>query len=177
VAWAAALLALTVSADEAGWRGADGNPLPDSSSRKFADGFGVWLIATSAPQKLPSTQMRTRLADALAGEKRVLPRGDSLVPMIFVLNPGRDASGNANLSCGVKFARPDGSHERSYALRCLTAPIDGGSYDLRQATVPVEFVAAPGDATGTWSIEAVVYDRVRDKSVSVTTTFELADAV
>ena len=173
----AAFLALSVAADDAGWRDSEGKPLADTGARRFANGFGAWLIARSSPATAPPSQSRARLADAVANEKRVLARGEALVPVIFVLNAGRDASGNADVSCGLRFTRPDGSEERSYALRCVTGPIEGGTEDLRQAPVPIEFFATPEDAAGTWSIEAVVYDRVRDRTITVATSFELSDAV
>ena len=78
------------------------------------------------------------------------------------------------MTCALRFTRPDGSEEKSYAMRCLDAA-DGGDASPRQAMMPVEFFADAGDPAGAWKVEVVVHDRKRPATIAVSTTFELVD--
>ncbi len=83
--------------DEAIWKDADGNAVPNTEFRASKEGFGGWLFITPDAGKekwetSPETVPRFNTADKVG-------RGERLFILIFFSNPKLDGQNNADITC------------------------------------------------------------------------------
>src|SRR5262245_54364507 len=144
-----AMLALAAcsiaTAQDFGWRDANGNPTPDTDSRKSSNGLAGWLLTTSDPDWEAKWNTPEHEIPTFAGAETV-KRGESIFTLIFIVNPKPDAKGQVNVSCDVKVTRPNGTtsiDEKN--VDCLKGELQGNPHNLRLAAPVLGFVGEPAD--------------------------------
>src|SRR5438046_8061111 len=95
-------------AAETAWHSRDGKPIPDTESRKSANGFGASLVVTpdedwetkwnTPPETVPTFR-----------EARTVKRGGVVTILIFFANPQTDSRNTANVLCELSLLRTDAS--------------------------------------------------------------------
>ena len=163
----------SASADEFGWRGNDGKPVPDAEFRKSSKGFAGMLLTTSDPDWEAKWNTPEHVAPTFK-EATTVRRGETVFTLVFLVNPKVGAKGEVDVSCDLKVTRPDGTtsvDEKNVV--CLKGPILGGQYNMRLAEPVLGFVGEDTDPIGTWQVDVTLRDVPREVTLSLHTTFEL----
>lgn len=169
------MLSTAIANDEGGWLDRNGNPVPDSDEMKSAGGFGGWLVVTpdedwEAEWNTPSEHVPNFKT---IKEVRV---GEALAILPLFINPKLDSNGFARVQCDIRIVRPDQTISIDETnLNCFTYKLttDPGSVWL-SALIP-KYIGEPGDPKGTWIVELVLRDMVRDITIPLKTSFTLID--
>jgi hypothetical protein len=156
-----------------GWRDSDGKPAGDTESMKSKDDFGGSLLATTDEdwEKKWNTPPETKPNFKKAG---IVPYGKKIYILTFFANPKLDQQGKANVRCDLRILAPTGkvSLEQKDET-CFAGAIQGSPYALRLSAPVVAFSGDPDDPPGTWAVEVMLRDAVRNTELPLRTTFEL----
>ncbi|MGK5080058.1 hypothetical protein [Janthinobacterium sp. HLX7-2] len=157
----------------AGWRDSGGRPVAEMEAMKSKDDFAGSLLATTDEdwEKKWNTPPETKPNFNKAG---IVPYGKKVYILTFFANPKLDQLGKANVRCDFRILAPTGkvSHEQKDAT-CFAGAIQGSPYALRMSAPVVAFSGDPDDPPGTWRIEVMLRDAVRNVELALGTTFEL----
>ncbi|WP_455925859.1 hypothetical protein [Pseudomonas putida] len=165
---------LACSSAHAGyWKDADGNPTPDTESRRTVDEFGGSLLLTTdldwekkwntSPETIPHFR-----------EASVVSEGQKLFTLIFLANPKLSANQEANVTCDLKVTKPDGSLAVDQkAAVCLKQRLAGKPDNLYLAAPVIAFNGEPNDPRGVWQVEVSVKDNVRHVVLPLKAAFTL----
>ncbi|TFW31318.1 hypothetical protein [Massilia horti] len=156
-----------------GWRDSAGKLIGETVSMKSRDDFSGWLLATTDDDwekkwnTSPDTTPSFNKADAV-------PYGKKIYILPIFANPKLDQQGNANVRCDLRVVAPTGkvSFERKDAI-CAAGTMEGIPYALRLSTQAVAFSGDPDDPPGTWVVEVMLRDVVRNVELPLRTSFEL----
>lgn len=155
------------------WRDSDGKPVGETESMKSKGDFAGSLLATPDDdwEKKWNTPPETQPHFNMAG---VVPYGKKVYILTFFVNPKLDQQGKASVRCDIRILAPTGkvSTEQKDAT-CFSGGIQGSPYAQRLSTTVVTFWGDPGDPPGTWAVEVVLRDTVRNVELPLRTTFEL----
>ena len=167
------LLGAAAFAQDSAWKDEDGNPVPESESRKSQDGFSGMLLVTPDQDWQEKWETPESHIPRFTEAERVSV-GGVLTIMIFFSNPLEDQSGSARVQCDLRVIRPD----RTYSVdlngaECFSGSLAGRPHNVRLSGVLLQFVAEPTDLPGTWTTEVRLTDVVRDVHLDMRTTFEL----
>jgi hypothetical protein len=155
------------------WKDANGNPTPDTESRRTVDEFGGSLLLTAdqdwekkwntSPETVPHFQ-----------ETSVVTQGQKLFTLIFLANPKLNANQEANVTCDLKVTKPDGSLAVDQkAAVCLQQRLAGKPNNLYLAAPVIAFSGEPEDPRGVWKVEVSVKDNVRNVELPLKVAFTL----
>ncbi len=160
-------------AAETAWHSRDGKPIPDTESRKSADGFGASLVVT--PDEDWETKWNTPPETVPTfSEARTVKRGGVVTILIFFANPKTDARNAANVRCDLRVLRPDGSFSiNANDVVCMEGELKGNPAFVRLAAPVLKFVGEPQDPLGEWRVEVSVKDVLRQTSLHLKTSFTL----
>jgi hypothetical protein len=174
---ALASLALTVfstarvhAEDTFGWRDADGKPLPDTESRKSSKGFGGSMLLTPDKDWREKWERAENPSYTTTEDVRL---GETVMALVFFVNPANDKGGNIHIDCHFKVTRPDGSISQDHDLApCAEGKLEGDPYDLRLIQAAAGFMGEATDVPGEWTIQVKLTDQVRHATVDLVTRFE-----
>lgn len=155
------------------WHSHDGKAIPDTESRKSANGFGASLIVTpdenweakwnTPPETVPTFR-----------EARTVKRGGAVTILIFLANPKIDERNTASVRCDLRVLRPDGSFSiNANDVVCMEGPLKGSPTSVLLAAPVLKFVGEPQDPLGEWRVEVSIRDVVRQTSLQLKTSFTL----
>jgi hypothetical protein len=155
------------------WRDGEGKAVADSDSMKSKGDFGGSLLATTDDdwkqkwETPPETKPHFTKADTVAYGKKVHI-------LTFLVNPQLDPKGNANVRCDFRITAPTRKvvHEQKDVV-CLEGPMEGSPYLMRLAGTVIGFSGDPGDPAGTWTVNVLLKDTVRNVELALRTSFEL----
>ena len=142
------------------------DPRPDFSLRGAADAaasrreaaFGGSIHITT------DADWRRQWADARGAmpqftEASSIARGTRVWVLVFFSNAHSDRGGEINVTCDLRFLRPDGTAAyEGKDLSCYKGRVEGPTGNLRLATQQIEFVGDKNDAPGTWRVEVKLRD-------------------
>jgi hypothetical protein len=173
----AALLLLALFAGplgaEAGWKNKDGEPVPETESRKSVAGFGGLLVVT--PDKNWQEKWNSPDAPQFSGASTVEKGGELFILTIFT-NPQLDASGAANITLDIDVRRPDGSAStHAEGAVCFQGELRGPLHNVYLCGPVVEFIGEPSDPVGEWSVRIKLIDNIRKVEVPLSATFTLVN--
>jgi len=158
------------------WRDRAGKPAPNVDARKSLRGFGSWLIVTSDGDWEAKWNIPDEQATPTFKEAESLRYGDTVVALVFIGNPRRDARGDVNVRCDFRVTRPNGSISVDQRdLSCLSGHLPGDPLSLRLATHTLKFVGEKGDPLGTWNFDVAVHDAESGVVLNLHTSVELRD--
>ena len=169
--WTALLLCPINAMAQAGWHDMDGKPIPDSPSLKSNGGFGAMVLVT--PDKdwqekwntPPETAPRFR-------EATDVEAGGELFILSFLVNPGVDASGMANVTCDFMVVRPDGSKSTDTTdMPCFVTKLASDPRSVYLSAASLKYVAEPADPRGVWKVRITMRDNVRGVTLPLETSF------
>jgi len=155
------------------WHDRDGKAIPDTESRKSANGFGASLVVTpdedweakwnTPPETVPTFR-----------EARTVKRGGAVTILIFFANPKTDARNTINVRCDLRVLRPDGSFSiNANDVVCMKGPLRGSPTSVRLAAPVLKFIGEPQDPLGEWRVMVSVKDVLRETSLQLETSFIL----
>lgn len=157
----------------AGWHDSGGKPVAETEVMKSKDDFGGSLLATTDDnwEKKWNTPPETKPNFNKAG---IVPYGKKIYILTFFANPKLDQQGKANVRCDLRISAPTGkvSFEQKDAT-CFAGAMQGSPFALRLSAPVVAFSGDPDDPAGTWSVEVMLRDAVRNVELPLRTTFEL----
>lgn len=155
------------------WRDSNGNPSPDTESRRSVGEFGGSLITTSDPdwQKKWNTSPETI---PVFNEVKVVTQGERIFTLIFFANPKLNANYEANITCDLKVIMPDGieSFNQRDAV-CFQGGLKGKPNNLYLAAPVIDFIGEPNDPTGIWTVDITLKDNLRKVVMPLKTAFTL----
>ncbi|BBJ00486.1 hypothetical protein FGKAn22_21780 [Ferrigenium kumadai] len=156
-----------------GWRDSGGKSVAETESMKSKDDFGGSLLATTDEdwEKKWNTPPETKPNFNRAG---IVPYGKKIYILTFFANPKLDQQGKANVLCDFRIFAPTGKVSLEQKdVTCFTGTIQGSPSALRLSAPVVAFSGDPNDPAGTWSVEVMLRDAVRNVELPLRTTFEL----
>lgn len=156
-----------------GWQDINGNPVGESESMKSKDGFGGSLLATTDEdwEKKWDTLPETKPNFNMAG---TVPYGKKVFILTFFVNPKLNQQGKANVRCDLRIIAPTGKvFLEQKDVTCFEGIIQGSPYAMRLSAPVIAFSGDPDDPPGTWAIEVMLRDAVRNTELPLRTTFEL----
>jgi hypothetical protein len=163
-----------IGAQEFFWRDERGQPAPATDARKSERGFGGWLVITSDGDWEAKWNVPKGLATPAFNEADSLKLGESVVALIFIVNPLPNAAGNGNVRCDLRVTRPNGSVSvEQRDLPCLQGPLPGDPLDIRLAAHTLQFVGEAGDPLGTWVFHVTLRDVERGVLLNLSTSVDL----
>jgi hypothetical protein len=155
------------------WRDSSGKPVPESDSMRSANDFAGSVLVTPDEDwekkwnTPPDTKPNFNRAD-------VIPYGKKVFVLIFFANPKLDATGKADVRCNLKMSAPTGKVTlKQDNVTCFAGRLMGSPYHLRLSAPVIAFSGDPGDPPGTWVVEVLLRDAVRDVALPLRTTFTL----
>jgi hypothetical protein len=166
-------LGTSALAQEAGWRDAHGQPVPETEARRSVNGLGGFLLVT------PDANWREKW-DTPANtvphfnEAKTVERGQQVFVLIFFSNPKKRGDGRADLTCDLDAVRPDGSvssHQENAV--CYQGELRGDAYAMYLATPVIGFTGDPDDPAGTWTVRVSLKDNVSKTVLPLKTSFTL----
>lgn len=135
--------------------------------------FGGSIIVTT------DTDWRTQWKSANGAmpsfkEAGTITRGQKVSVLVFFRNARPDAKGELNVTCDLRFVRPDGTAAvEQKNLPCFRGRIEGSPGNLRLAAQQIDFVGDAKDPPGTWRVEVKLKDQVRESEVPLLAVFTL----
>ena len=155
------------------WKDSNGNPYPDTESRRSVGEFGGSLLITSDPdwEKKWDTSPETI---PVFNEAKVATQGKWIFTLIFFANPKLNANHEANITCDLKVIRPDGTESiNQQDIVCFQGRLKGESNHLYHAAPVINFIGEPGDPTGIWTVDITLKDNLRKVVVPLKAAFTL----
>ena len=160
---------------EGGWIDRSGNPVPNRDDLKSIRGFGGWLVVTpdsdwEAKWNTPKEHVPNF---STADEVKV---GEVLTILPLFINPKPDANGVVQIQCDIRIVRPDQSisiDEKN--LDCFKYKLSSDPRSIWLSTIIPKYVGDPTDPKGSWQVEVVLRDMVRNVEVPLKTRFTLID--
>lgn len=165
--------AAVATAQDGLWKNDRGEAQPDTASRQSKNDFGGWLFATTdedwqAKWRTPPSHVPR------FNEAKAVRIGQKVFVLIFFANPALTSENKASIRCDLKIARPDNTTSiDARNLACFDGPIDGSPYSVFLSAPVIEFVGEAGDPLGTWVVEVVLTDALRDTTLALRTSFVL----
>ena len=156
---------------QSGWHDMDGNPLPETESRRSQDGFSASLVVTpdrdwqakweTPPETVPHFSEATEVSE-----------GGELTVLTFLSNPLLSAAGMTDVACDFIVTRPDGSKSiNEIDMPCFNYELQTDPGHVYLTTASLKYVAEPSDQRGTWMVAVTVKDRVRGVTLPLRTSF------
>jgi len=165
---------LVYGGDRNGWRGPDGNKLPDTEFRKVNNDFAGQLLIT------PDTDWQTKWKTSpdtvpYFRESNKARIGQELAILTFFANPIIDDKGNVNVVCSIKVTRPNGTISvNQRGIACMKGKLEGAPANIRLSPAVIKFLGEQGDPLGTWFVEVEIEDVNRSTKLQLKSYFELA---
>lgn len=157
------------------WKDEHGQPVQETESQKSAADFGGWVLVT--PDK--DWEEKWETPDDTTPHYNVTSKlavGETVMTLIFFVNPAIDKAGNAEIRCDLKVTRPSGSISVDIKnAECYKGPIHGDPYALRLSHGLLGFVGEENDEKGEWITDVRLTDIVRGVSLDLRTRFVLVD--
>ena len=156
-----------------GWVTKDGKPVPNTNNMKSINGFGGWLIIT--PDKNWEEKWDTpSYTTPHFSEASEVEYGENLTILTFYINPLVDASGNINITCGVKIVRPNNTISLNQQnIKCINTKLKGSPRNIRLSPVVIKYSGDKGDPAGEWLVEVNINDKNRGVSIPLKSRFTL----
>lgn len=155
------------------WRNSNGEPTSEKESMKSKDDFGGLLLATTDDdwEQKWNTPPENKPKFTKAGS---VPYGKNIYILTFFANPKLDQQGKAEVRCDLRLLDPTGhvALQKKNTI-CYAGALQGSPYAQRLSAPILAFSGEPGDPDGTWSIEVILRDTVRQVELPLRTTFVL----
>jgi hypothetical protein len=150
----------------------DGKAARNTASMKSQNGFGAQLFLTENAKVFqdwnkPETPKITPVEKA----RRNVP----ILTVILFAEPGTDTAGNANVTCDIVVRKPDGEiygqqkdtvvWRHKYLAHSHALQLSEGYMGIR---------IEPKDPSGTYTVEVIVRDHIKNIQLPLKTTFEVA---
>ena len=167
-----ALLMLTTHLPSvAGWIDREGNPLPDTESRKSIGEFGAHLILTDKEHEafqhwnIPSAVVDLSTTDEIK-------RNDFISALIIFSGCSANKEGNCNLIVKFRIVQPDGSIYADLPIQeaWVNKPAPGKS--LQMSVGYVEVRIEDDEPLGVYQVFADVTDQNSGKAISLSSKFK-----
>ncbi|HEX2655802.1 MAG TPA: hypothetical protein VHN11_19425 [Xanthobacteraceae bacterium] len=156
------------------WIDRSGKRAPDTESRRSKDGFGGWLLITS-DQDWAEKWRTPQSATPEFKEATKLKRGDTAFVLIFFGNPRRGENNVADVSCDIRFTRPNQTTSISQQdIECFRGPIGMDPMSVFLSAPVIKFVGEAGDPLGRWTVEVTLHDKLRKVDIPLRASFDLA---
>jgi hypothetical protein len=164
---------LVASAEDFGWRDKEGNPAPDTDSRKISQGFAGWILTTSDADWQAKWNTPEHETPSFAAADKV-HRGQTIYTLIFLANPKAGDDGKVDVRCDLRVTRPNGTLSIDQSdVECLKGVLQGSPNNVRLAAPVLGFVAEASDPIGTWKVDVTLRDVPRGASMDLHSSFEL----
>ncbi|MET0290826.1 MAG: hypothetical protein ABW136_00585 [Steroidobacteraceae bacterium] len=147
----------------------------ETASRRAPDGFAASMLLTSDADWRAKWNTPTSTTPEFTRVDSV-KRGTPIWLLVFFANAKTDAAGAAQITCDIRFTRPDGKIALDQKdVSCLRGKLGSSPRNVFLAAQNIEFNGDAGDPTGTWQVGVTVRDRLRGTGLPLFTTFTLRD--
>lgn len=160
-------------AQSGGWIDGSGQRVADSESMKSANDFAGSVLVTTDEDWLKkwNTPPDTKPDFNKAG---TVPYGKKVFVLIFFANPKLDARSHANVRCDLRISSPTGKADVDRKDEtCYAGPIKGDPHNVYLSASVMAFSGDAGDPPGTWVVDVLLRDALRNIELPLRTTFEL----
>lgn len=166
------LFALSLPAfAQSGWHDMDGNPLPETESRRSQDGFSASLVVTPDRDWQAKWETPPETVPHFT-EAREVSEGGELTVLTFLSNAQLSDEGMTEVACDFIVTRPDGSKSiNEIDMPCFNYELKTDPTNVYLTAASLKYVAEPSDQRGTWVVAVTVKDRVRGVTLPLRTSF------
>ena len=167
------LVSIAAMGQDTFWRDNQGNPAPDTESRRSLNGLGGWLVVTSDSNWREKWDTPSDTVPHF-NEAKTLARGEKVFVLAFFANPKLTADGQASIACDLDVKRPDGTSSLHQTdVVCFKGTIKGSPYNMYLSAPVVGFVGEPSDLAGVWTVRISLKDKIRGTVLPLRTSFTL----
>lgn len=156
------------------WNDRNGNPIPDSDSRKSKDNFAAQLILTGDTKlwetwaKLPAEE-----APRITTIKNPAPRNKPIFFALIYANPKKDPTDFVNVEASFEITKPDGKISKPPTTVGARGKLPGPANNLRLGVPAMAYVVENSDPSGTYKIVARVKDKIRNVEIILQNSFSV----
>ncbi|UAU33963.1 hypothetical protein [Xanthomonas campestris] len=167
------LLLPLLAGAQSGWIDTQGQPIPNSSSRKAVQDLGASLLLT--PDANWQQKWNTP-SDTTPHFNEVdhLATGEVLFMLILLSNPCLDAQRHTDVVCNIRIIDPTGHLVQDTTdTPCLQGELSGDPRNVYMAQASLHVEAEADDPPGRWQVQVTVNDRQRGVSIPLSTSFTM----
>jgi hypothetical protein len=173
VALSLLLIAVPGIGQELSWKDSQGNPVPETVSRKSVNGEGGWLLITSDDNWEEKWNTPSDTIPQFT-EVHTVGVGKRLHILTFIGNPGRSMDGTAHVTCDFSMQKPDGTFEvQKQNVDCLSGTLLGTKRTLYLSRLQLGFAGEKNDPFGKWIVRVTIKDLIKPAIIPLETTFTL----
>ena len=93
--------------------------------------------------------------------------GGKVWAVVLLSNPLPDKTGNVDVTCDLRLARPNGKISNHRQLRALQGKLVGGASKTYLSEIGLTMTGEEKDPLGEWVLELIVYDRNRGVAIPI----------
>lgn len=163
------VFALLAQAQEFTWRDQEGNAVPDAPYQKAKDGFGGMLLFTEDEEFFErwNTPEPPKLVTVDGAE-----RGVPIHTVLIFAGARAGTDGHVHVSYDAKVLKPDGSVYGEFKdIPILKDVPPAPPLALQLASGTLGILIEPEDPAGTYTVEIVIRDHVRESELKLTRSF------
>ena len=156
-----------------GWHDDHGHSTPNTDARKAIGGFGGFVLVTSDSDWQAKWETPSDTVPHFTEAKNVA-RGKQVYVLTFFANPKLNSAGEADVTCDIDVAKPDGAQStHKDNAECFKGILKGDPRNTYLSVPVIGFVGDPGDPAGEWVVRVTLHDNVRHVSVPLKVAFTL----
>lgn len=160
-------------AQTAVWKDRNGNPVPETESRRSLNGLAGSVFVTSDADWREKWNTPAETTPRFTQAKSV-PKGKQVFILTLFSNPKLDAEGKARLACDIDLLKPDGSPAMHQAdVICYQGATAGSPYNMRLSAPVIGFSGDADDPAGVWTVRIALKDKVANTVLPLKTSFVL----
>lgn len=138
----------------------------ESEWHKEAKGFAATVVITPDPEWKAKCKASGTTVPRVDRTDTVRV-GGKVWAVVLLSNPLPDKTGNVNVTCDLRLARPNGKVSVHPGLRALHGKLPGPATNTYVSEIGLTMTGEETDPLGEWVMELVVHDRNRGVDVPI----------
>jgi len=149
----------------------DGKAAADTASMKSKNGFGAQLLLTDNEQFFEDWNKEgTPTLKELKKAVRDVP----ILPVVLIVDPGKDDNGEAKVIYDIIVRKPDGTvYAEAKDMVGWREKYDFPAHNIQLTEEHMGIRIEPKDPSGVYTVEAIVHDKIKKIDLPLKATFEI----